>query len=321
MAKEPQITVIALCYNHESFLVECLESIQNQTYKDYELIVTDDCSRDGSAELISNWLSSNRPEARFIRHEKNVGICSTLNEAIQCSRGKYISMIATDDVWEPFKLERQLARIESTDDETAVVYSDAIRISATGEQLAGDFIESHRPHFEPPSGRIFNALCDDNFIPAMATLVRKKALMTVGLYDERLTHEDYDMWLRLSSIFKFAFEPGAVARYRVLENSLVRTLNRSHTPERSFTDLVIASRMLDIGGLAESQKKRVVNRLWNAAYALYVIDDPRSAFALRTAYRHKGGLRLALLVVASMIGMTRLRLCRLASLLPGRKHH
>jgi glycosyltransferase involved in cell wall biosynthesis len=64
------VTVIALCYNHERFLTECLESIGAQTFQDFEIIVTDDCSRDGSPELIEAWLAQHRPDALFIRHKK-----------------------------------------------------------------------------------------------------------------------------------------------------------------------------------------------------------------------------------------------------------
>jgi glycosyltransferase involved in cell wall biosynthesis len=72
--RTPTVTVIALCYNHERFVLDCLESIRAQTFQDFELIVIDDCSRDHSPQVIANWLAEHYPAARFIRHEVNRGI-------------------------------------------------------------------------------------------------------------------------------------------------------------------------------------------------------------------------------------------------------
>ena len=108
-AAVPSVTVFAICYNHARFVIECLESIRNQTFGTFQLIVTDDCSTDESQAKIEAWLAAHRPDAIFIRHDRNVGLCATLNEALALATGDHISMIATDDLWEPNKIEVQLA--------------------------------------------------------------------------------------------------------------------------------------------------------------------------------------------------------------------
>ena len=70
----PHFTVIALCYNHEPYALECLESIRKQSCQEFELVVIDDCSQDDSPKLIAAWLSHHYPSSTFIRHTANGGL-------------------------------------------------------------------------------------------------------------------------------------------------------------------------------------------------------------------------------------------------------
>lgn len=302
---KPAVTVIALCYNHARFLHACLDSIRAQTCQDFELIVTDDCSRDDSADLIAAWLAEHRPDARFIRHVKNAGICATLNEAIAGARGEFISMIATDDMWAPDKIERQLAAMRTQPASVAVLYSDAWQMDEEGKSLPQRFIEQHRPNFQPPSGQVFSALADGNFIPAMATLIRRQALADAGYYDERLTYEDYDMWLRLAAAHEFAYEPGPVAHYRIVSTSIVRTTFVRPSAAHCYTLFLIHDRWLGAGALNPAQRARWGEALWSAAYQLYVHGDSRARACLWTAARHTRKPRAALLALASTLGLRR----------------
>lgn len=305
MAAAPAVTVIALCYNHARFLAQCLDSIAAQTCQDFELIVTDDCSRDESAALIAAWLAEHRPQARFIRHERNAGLCATLNEALAAARGEFISMIATDDTWEPDKIARQLAAMRAAPAGTAVVYSDAWQMDEGGTRLAEGFIEHHRPGFAPPSGRIFAQLASANFIPAMATLIRHAALQAAGGYDERLTYEDYDMWLRLAAEWDFLYCPGKLANYRLVATSIVRTTFRQPPPAHHYTVFLIQEKWLATSLLSPAQRRQWSETQWSAAYFLFEQGDPRAPACLWTAARRTGKPRAWLLAVASTLGITR----------------
>lgn len=305
MSTAPPVTVIALCFNHERFVIECLESIKAQTFRDFELIVTDDCSRDNSANLIEKWLSENWQDANFIRHEANVGICRTLNEALSVSSGKFISMIATDDVWEPHKIEHQLTFMLTLPENVAVVYSDSARIDELGNRLNLSFIEAHKPGYEPPSGNIFSSLADGNFIPAMSTLIRKSAIESVGNYDEELTYEDYDMWLRLSHKFNFFFQPGIVAKYRIVNTSMVRTLFDNPSPNHSYSVFQICEKWLPSGLLTPLQRKDWVKKQSSAAYSLYCHNDKRAVPCLWISVFRTWKPKLFLLAVTFSLGITR----------------
>src|SRR5580700_11042120 len=149
-ADNPLVSMIVLCYNQARFVVETLESVKAQTYKPTELIILDDCSSDDSVTVIENWLQENGIECTFIRHQKNQGICKSLNEALSFATGKYISEISSDDVWLPDKIARQVEIMESQPDEVGVVYSDAFQIDDHGQILPETLITSCRRLTEMP---------------------------------------------------------------------------------------------------------------------------------------------------------------------------
>lgn len=220
------MTAIALCYNHERFVRDCLEGIRAQSYQKFELIIADDRSSDGSVEVIQRWIANNsHVDVTFIRHHENRGLCRTLNEALRLARGDYISMIATDDIWEPDKLARQVAEMERLPSDVGVVYTDASMIDVDGRFLPKRFIETYRDIEHPPEGNLYEILWSGNFIPGMTTLIRRSVFEKVGFYDEELFYEDWEMWIRMSSRFNFRFLPVPLARYRVVPTSMSRTAN------------------------------------------------------------------------------------------------
>ncbi len=312
----PTVTVIALCYNHERFVLDCLESIRAQTCQDFELIVMDDCSRDHSPHLIAEWLAEHYPAARFIHHPVNRGICATLNEALGLAKGTYISMTATDDTWMPHKLASQVALAQSLDADTAVIYADAGQMDEEGEPLPTRFIEAHGVT-DPPQGWIFGRLANGNFIPAMTTLIRRDALLAVGGYDERLNYEDYDMWLRLADRYAFAFQPDVVAHYRIVATSMVRTVFAQPSAWYHHTNFMIRRKWLRSGRLTREQRVLWADRMWWAAYGLFVLNDRRAASCLWQAFRHSGRPRAAVLALTSRLGVSRARLVRLRQAVSG----
>ena len=99
MESNPLVTIICLCYNHSDFVVESLNSVINQDYKNIELIIIDDCSSDNSALVIKQWLK-NYPEILFIKNEVNLGNTKSFNKGLQLAKGDYIIDLASDDVLE-----------------------------------------------------------------------------------------------------------------------------------------------------------------------------------------------------------------------------
>ena len=269
MTVHPLVTVIALCYNHVRFVIECLDSIRNQTYPHMQIIIMDDCSTDDSVTAIHGWIERHGVECKFIAHRQNQGLCRTINEALNLAQGKYIAMIATDDVWMPEKLAHQAAAMESFPEEVGVLYGDAYQIDEGGGELPGMFIETHRAFEAMPEGNIFSILVESNFIPAMSTLIRTSVYAKTGNYDERLVYEDWDMWLRISRHFKFSYCPRVSTRYRIVSTSLTRKVLWSRHSARFISDFLIAEKLLAVPDLTKKQRLMLRQRLVDCAHDLY----------------------------------------------------
>jgi glycosyltransferase involved in cell wall biosynthesis len=223
----PLVTVFVGCYNQSRFVEECLDSVKNQTYPNLQVIIFDDCSKDHSVSVIDTWLKKHRLDWQFIPHKRNMGICASLNEVLRLARGKYISMVAADDTWLPDKTARQVAMMERLPEDVGVLYSDAFQIDKNGETLPQMFIYAHRKFVIPPEGFLFDVLWEGNFIPAMTTLIRRECFKHVGTYDEDLYFEDWDMWMRISRIFRFAYDKIAAAKYRIVSSSATRAMSEA----------------------------------------------------------------------------------------------
>ena len=219
----PLVSAIMLCYNQARFAEECLEAIKAQNYPNLELIVNDDASKDDSVAVVEQWLARNPAIPHvFLRNKTNLGICRSLNNAMRQAKGKYISGIAADDVWLPSKLRNQVAFMESLPGKVGLVYSDAMQMDEEGKELPLKFLESpgrNRRFSKMPEGDVQTVLWQANFIAPMTTLIRRECFERVGLYDENLFAEDWDMWLRISRHYEFVYSPEISAKYRMVGTS------------------------------------------------------------------------------------------------------
>lgn len=219
------VTVFVPSYNHERYVLETLDSIRLQTHPEIQLIVIDDCSGDGSARAIEDWIERHRArfvEAVFQRNQKNQGICRNFNLALEHARGDYFAAVASDDAWYPRKIARQVEAFEAASSKVAVVYADADLMDAESKPLEGSFLETISRHFtpSPPDGNLLRPLLVHNFIPAVTAMVRTECFKAVGKYDESLWFEDWDMWIRLARRYEFGFVPERLARYRMTSGSM-----------------------------------------------------------------------------------------------------
>lgn len=283
----PLVSAIVLSYNQSRFVVETLESVKAQTYKATQFIIVDDCSSDDSVPIIERWLHKNGIQCAFIRHQENKGICKSLNEALTVANGKYISMVASDDVWLPDKLERQVEILESEPASVGVLYSNAFQMDEHGHALSDMFIEAHRHLPEMPQGQVLDTLLAGNFIPAMTTLIRRSCYEKVGLYDESLPWEDWDMWLRLARQYSFVYSPTPSAKYRVHDKSL------SHSDRACILKGVfnICLKQFGLGYLSEDQKQKLIASMLDCSEKLRRMNDAESADILWRLLQSTGNKR------------------------------
>lgn len=219
MNSQPLVTIGVLSYNNASYLAQTLDSAIQENYKNRELIIVDDCSKDDSVKVINDWIAKHPEEkVTVIVHQHNKGVCKALNEILEVATGKYIAAIGSDDIYFPNKLAIQVPLLENAPEEVGVVYSKVQMIGPDGELLPtpAEWVDIH-------NGEIFLPLLTRDFIPAMSTLVRRSCFDSIGSYDENLSYEDWDMWLRIAKKYEFKFSDELSAYYRVHPASAMHT--------------------------------------------------------------------------------------------------
>ena len=127
MTKEyPLISVIVPAYNAETFIQRTLDSILTQTYTNIEVLVVDDGSQDRTAEIVESFVE--KDSRVTLLKQKNAGVATARNLAIEKSRGEYIAPIDADDIWYPQKLEKQVQCMLEADQSIGLVYAWSVRI-------------------------------------------------------------------------------------------------------------------------------------------------------------------------------------------------
>jgi glycosyltransferase involved in cell wall biosynthesis len=205
---KPSVSIIVTCYNYGSYIAECLDSIKNQTYINYEVIIVNDGSTDNSEDIIKKYLTDKR--FRYIKQE-NAGQTKAKNRGILESRGDLIAFLDADDVWMSDKLESQLPLFN--DDKVGVVYSRSTLIDNDSKIIDK---KSKNEYMKPRRGDVTEYLMYDNFVPFSSAIVKKKCLELFGGFNESLPMGiDWDLWLRISTRFQFDYCENKLLFYRV----------------------------------------------------------------------------------------------------------
>lgn len=185
----PMVSVIIPTYNRAVFLLEAVESVYQQTFQDFELIVVDDGSTDETAKALKRY------EDRLLyRHQDNQGVSAARNLGLQMARGKWVAFLDSDDLWLPEKLETQTGFF-SQNPEAVICQTEEIWIR-NGRRVNPQ--KKHRKF----SGNIFAPSLLLCLVSPSAVMIQRDLFDQVGYFDETLPAcEDYDLWLRISSQF------------------------------------------------------------------------------------------------------------------------
>lgn len=203
----PAVSVILPVYNAERYLLAALQSISNQTYEDFELIVIDDGSTDGSLEILQSYCKS-ESRLRIISRE-NRGLVDTLNEAIPLCRGEWIARMDADDISLPQRLEKQL---QWAIDNQAVLCGGGIQ----GIDENGTFLPGSALNFPVTRDGVNATLLFESAFAHPAVIIRKDVIAKF-LYSKEAVHaEDYELWTRIAlSGLNTTNLPEVVLLYRV----------------------------------------------------------------------------------------------------------
>ena len=180
------VSVILPTYNRYAFVGQAIDSVLNQTFTDFELIVVDDGSTDNTPALLDQY----GDRINVIRQE-NRGVSAARNSGIRSASGNAIALLDSDDYWLPKKLEEQVAFFEA--------HPDALICQTEELWLRNGKRVNPKKRHRKPSGMIFEKSLPLCLVSPSAVMIRKLLLDEVGLFDETLPAcEDYDLWLRIA---------------------------------------------------------------------------------------------------------------------------
>lgn len=213
------ISIVIPLYNKASCILKTIQSVINQTYTNFELIVVNDGSTDEGVSIASSY-----PDSRIrVINKKNGGVCSARNRGIREAKGDYIAFIDADDLWEKDYLEEQVKMIH--DFPEAAMWS--INFAATRNEKI-----CRRYKTGLPEG--YRGYVKDYFLRAdheselshpSCVLIRKDVFDKVGMWDERIRYsEDSDMWFRINAVYKTAFYDRIMVYYE--QEAENRAMNR-----------------------------------------------------------------------------------------------
>jgi len=186
--KKPLVSVIIPTFNRSSMVVEAVESVLAQSYAELEVIVVDDGSTDDTRERLRSY----GQRLILVVNEKNRGVSAARNRGIRQSRGEFVALLDSDDLWRPGKIQRQLDFF-SAHPRAMICQTEEIWVRR-GRRVNPR--QKHRKY----SGYIFPHCLPLCIVSPSAVMIRRELLSRVGLFDEQLPAcEDYDLWLRIAA--------------------------------------------------------------------------------------------------------------------------
>lgn len=292
--KDPQspfVSVVIPTYNCAPFLAEALQSVFEQDYPSFEVIVVDDASTDHTPEIIK--LFGER--VAYLRLSENSGPAAARNRGIAESRGEYLALLDADDVWLPGKLRAQMNFLVRNP-EFKLVYG---RWARWNPDSAGKFPPRQQFAEEAPpdgidedeSGNLYARLLLDSLITTIAVVMHRTVYDRVGGFDESLrTGEDYDFWLKASHDFAVCKLNRRTALYRIHSNST------TNVPRVVNNEYLVVCRAIERFGLSgrdgSTVSRDLVNRrlarlCFQHGYMHYRSGDPCvAACAFLQSLRH-----------------------------------
>lgn len=256
------VSIIMPAFNSEKYIGDAIESVLGQTYKKFELIVINDGSLDHTESKIKKYSDT----LQYIS-QPNQGAASARNNGILAARGEYISFLDSDDLWFENTLKLQHEYLASHPS-VGLVYGEIQLFDHTGVLDENWMITTGLPR---PEGFIFQELVFQCLFGLSTVMVRRQILDNVGLFNSNLpSGEDYDLWLRISAMYKIGYIPERLMRYRQHADSLTAS-NSSLKP----WDISVAEKALEMHPVEAKKissfqlKKEFAKRYFQGGYSAF----------------------------------------------------
>lgn len=264
---QPLVSVIIPTYNRAVLLPRALESVLEQTFEDFEVLVVDDASTDDTPMVMDAYHTDAR--VRYLRQSENRGVSAARNRGLREARGELIAFLDSDDEWMPHKIEQQVARYKELSDDAGLIYTGFETVRDNG---------STTTHAPDVSGDLFSYLLERNFIyPTSGMMTRRQVVSEVGYFDEKMpANEDWDYYVRIAREYKIEYVDEVLMRYyAVLNHERKSLIPEDDLEARSQFYQKYAAEMAEVGAaypfLVESARRHLVPDSWDPKGARQIL--------------------------------------------------
>lgn len=210
----PFVSIIIPYYNGEEFIEEAIESVINQSFSSWELIIVDDGSPNPPEKIIAEYVSNN--QIKYIRHNKNKGIAQARNTGIKNSKGTYVAFLDQDDIWLDSKLKEQVAIFENTNLNIGMVCTGMYFITSAGKicyQFDGFDSGNQKEMIKNMFLQITNS--------GTVMMVKKECMNETGFFDDDYyAYDDFDFWIRMAASFNIQYINRPLAKKRLHQSNV-----------------------------------------------------------------------------------------------------
>ena len=225
--KQVYFSVIIPAYNAGPFIVQTLDSVVNQTYSNFEIVITNDGSTDNTEEIILQYIDAHPSLQIYLFSQINKGLGNARNNGIFRARGKYLAFLDADDSWLPEKL-LSVHKMLSEDENIELICHNEFMISASNRMI--------KKNYYGPYNEFHDLLFNGNCLSPSAVTVKREVFDKVGVFNEdRNLHgiDDYDMWLRMSiKGVKYCYIDDFLGNYIIHGNNMSTSFKFFETQEK-----------------------------------------------------------------------------------------
>jgi len=265
------------CYNGEKYLREAIDSVYAQSFTDWEIILWDDASKDGTESIARSY----DEKLRYFKGSKAVSLGQARNWAIEKAKGEFIAFLDQDDIWLPQKLEQQITLFQ-TDPEIGIVISDGYSFN-DNKAIVNQF----HPKKKPPTGFVFSELIRRYFIPMPAAIIRRKAFdgLSYG-FDERFTQlEETDLFDRIAYTWKLGYVDKCLVKWRMHKESWTFSQPSSY-PQEMRLMLDNYAKIFDDFNSRYAKEVRYANAMIDVFLSMNDLNNGRNAEARKRLFPH-----------------------------------
>jgi len=266
------VSIIIPSYNNAQFIAETLESVFNQTYSDFEIVLVDDGSTDDTKSIVNEYIKRYPRKIRYM-YQPNQGISVARNKALKFAKGEYIAFLDSDDVWEADKLKLQMEFFDQNP-EADLVYTNSRIVEESNTKTIRAYTDAH--YFQIKPSNIFEELLIKNFITFPSIIVKKNVLDSLEkpvFAVWNLSSQDTELLLRISREYNIYGISEYLVRYRLHDNNTSKDLVGRHSSIIAIIEKYIVLYPDVIERLGGRLTRKFVCHFFDYGYALFERDQ------------------------------------------------